>query len=70
MSLYKTLNVSLLTVRKCQKSPENSYNVKIDDIATLLKMVQTCQRTVGFSHTLGISHHHHDKRGHRFKIKD
>jgi len=25
---------------------------------------------VEFTHTLGISHHHHDKRGHRFKIKD
>jgi len=47
VSLCKT-PLSLLPMQKCQKSLVKSYNLKIGDIATLLKMVQKRQRTVGF----------------------
>jgi len=40
--------LSLLPTRKCQKSREKSYNLKIGDIATLLKMVQKRQRMTDF----------------------
>ena len=72
-------NLIDIAYAKMPKISEKFNNLEIVDIAytsretnitTLLKMVQKRHRTVGFSHTLGISHHHHDKRGHRFKIKD